>query len=173
MPDVLADIQFDLPSSRLREERLDEAHADMMSPCGTLILAVTIVMTLVLIFSVLLPRFDGMQTLIVIILTLGCWGFLLNSFSERLRLKEGMLEYRALFSQAHHYPLQDIRSFKLTDLGLSLNGIQYQIELQVADYSRPAVISLGACWQRKQLMRFARTVSLDLEALADIETEIN
>ena len=173
MPDVLADIQFDLPSSRLRDERLDEAHADMMSPCGTLILAVTIIMTLVLIFSVLLPRFDGMQTLIVIILTLGCWGFLLNSVSESLRLKEGIFEYRALLGHAHHYSLHDIRGFKLTDLGLSLNGIQYQIELQIADDSRPVIISLGACWQRKQLMRFARTVSLDLEALSEIETEIN
>jgi|GEM_PF-876494 len=173
MPDVLADIQFEVPLPMRQFDRLDEAQADMMTPCGTLILAVTIIMTLVLIFSILMPRFDGMQTFIVVILTLGCWGFLLNSFSERLRLKEGVLEYRALFGRSQHYALPDIRGFKLTDLGLSLNGIQYQIELQLADDTRPAVISLGACWQRKRLMQFARTVSFDLQALAETEYDVN
>jgi len=167
MPEVLADIEFDAPLSVREVERVEEARADMVSPCGALILAVTIIMTLVTIFSIIMPRFDGMQTFIVVFLTLACWGFLLNSFTERLRLKNGVLEYRAIFGRSHHHPITNIRGFKLTDLGLSLNGVQYQLELQLADDTRPAIISLGACWQRRQLMKFARTISMDLEALTE------
>lgn len=166
MPDVIADVELDREESPRETERVTEIRSSVMTPAGTLILAVTIVMSLVLAFSLFMPRLDGVQTFIIIMLTLACWGYAVDCFTERLRLDGGVMEYRARLSRSHVFDLQDIRAFKLTDMGPHLSGVQYQFEVTTAGERKPVLIGLGPCWQRADLVRFVRTVSQELESLS-------
>ena len=163
MPDVIAEVELDRGEPPREAERVTEIRASVMSPAGTLILAVTIVMSLVLVFSLSMPRLDGVQTFILVALTLASWAYALGCFTERLRLEGGVMEYRAWLSRAHTFELQEVRVFKLTDLGPHLSGVQYQFEVTTVEERKPVLIGLGPCWQRSDLVRFARSVSRELE----------
>ncbi len=162
MPTVLAEKSFHQVGRQI-DEPLNDVRSNLVSPGGALILAVTIVLTLFLAMSLVLPALDGLQTAIFAMLAFVCWGYLLNCSSEKLRLEDGVLQYRAMMGRSHSYPLEIIRGFRLTDLGVSLNGSMYVLEISLEDKTRPVQISLGPCWKKRDLVKFIKTLGQNLE----------
>lgn len=162
MPTVLAEKRMRSIGSRV-EEPLNDTRSDIVSPGGGLILAVTILLTMFLIMSLLAPVLDGLQTVILAMLTLVCWGYLLNCTTERLRLEDGYFEFKAALGRTYKFPLETIRGFRLTDLGVSLNGSMYVLEMNLEERSRPLQISLGPCWQKNNLVRFLKSLGQAME----------
>lgn len=146
-------------------EELTEIQAEALSAPGAIILGATILITLILVFSLLFPSLEGMQTLIVGILVMICWGYLLNSFTEKLKLTDQSLEFTAILSRHQDIQLNEVMSFKLVDLGLSLSGDRYAFEISVIGKNKPITISLGPCWDKIKLSAFMNTFGQKLEKL--------
>jgi len=164
MAKILASVKVE-KKDLLPDDLLTDVRAQVVSPGGAVILAVAIILTLILFFSLYIPSIQGMQFVIVAVLTIGCWGYLLNSFTETLRVENGRLEFRAWMSRTKHIDLQDVNGIKLTDLGIRLNGDQYLFEVLTTQDSKPVQISLGPCWDRRHLMNFIKTMQILLDEL--------
>lgn len=164
MPQVLTELQVD--RSKISEPETEKAmtvKADFMTLGGGLILAVTIIATLFLIFSLLVPMVEKLQLVIIAILTGACWLYLVNRFSEGFKLKEEQLEFDTALGRRQVFKLNEIIGLRLTDLGWSLNGDFYILEISVAEKRRPVQIGLGPCWHRPELSAFVRTIGKKLE----------
>jgi len=162
MPTVLAEKKARPPIPTM-EEPLTDTRAEVVTPGGGVVLAITILLTLFLVLSILMPRLDGLQLVIVAMLSLVCWGYLLNCSTERLRLEGGFFEFRAFLGRGYKIPLEAIRGFKLTDLGVSLSGSMYLLDITVEDRLRPIQINLGPCWNKRNLLRFLKSFGQVLE----------
>lgn len=144
-------------------EDVHEIKADFMTLGGGLILAVTIVATLFLIFSLLVPVVDRLQLAIIVLLAGACWLYLVNRFSEKLKLGENHLEFDTALGRKQVFNLDEIMGLRLTDLGWSLNGNFYILEISVYDKRRPLQIGLGPCWRRAELSAFIGAIGKKLE----------
>ena len=162
MPTVLAEKRLRSISSRV-EEPLNDARAEIVTPGGGLILAVTILLTLFLVMSLFMPTLDGLQTVILGMMSIVCWGYMLNCATERLRLEDGQFEFKAALGRSYKFPLETIRGFRLTDLGVSLNGSMYILEMNLEERIHPLQISLGPCWQKTNLIRFLKSLGQAME----------
>jgi hypothetical protein len=145
------------------DEVASEIKADFMTVGGGIILAVTIVATLFLIFSLLVPVVDRLQFAIIAILTGACWLYMINRFSEKLKLKGDLMEFDTALGRKQVFNLDEIMGLRLTDLGWSLNGDFFVLEISVYDKPRPMQIGLGPCWKRTDLSSFIRDVGKKLE----------
>ncbi|MDD5437945.1 MAG: hypothetical protein PHC70_02255 [Patescibacteria group bacterium] len=145
---------------------MEDAHeikADFMTLGGGLILAVTIVATLFLIMSLLVPVVDRLQLAIIAMLAGACWLYMINRFSEKLKLEEGHLEFDTALGRKQIFNLDEVMGLRLTDLGWSLNGNFYLLEISVYDKRRPLQIGLGPCWRRSDLAGFVGAIGKKLE----------
>ncbi|MFA6503730.1 MAG: hypothetical protein WCT54_02125 [Patescibacteria group bacterium] len=162
MPQVLAEIRS---AKQIKPEDLkpiSEIKADFMTLGGALILAITISVTPFLLFSLMLPAIDGLQLAIIAILTGACWLYLVNRFSEKLKLENEMLEFKAVLGRVQRFNLNEIATLRLTALGWSLSGDFFLLEVENHE-GRPSQIGLGPCWRRSDLSAFIRTVGTTLE----------
>ncbi len=146
-------------------EFLYHAKSDVMTTGGVVIVAVAIVISLVFILSLLFPRGNGLQLVIIIILTLVSWGFLLNCFTEKLAIEDGYLIYKSLMGKTVNIELSKIEAYKLTDLGVRLDGNMFLIELEHSDKDQALEIFLSPCWKKYDLMRFCDTLGTELEII--------
>ncbi len=144
---------------------LTEIQAEALSAAGAIILGVTILITLILVFSLLFPSLEGLQTFVVIILALICWGYLLNSFTEKLKLTDQTLEFSAILSKHQSIQLNEVLGFKLSDLGLNMSADRYAFEISIIGKNKPIIISLGPCWDKAKLSAFINTFGQKLEKL--------
>ncbi|MDF1496672.1 MAG: hypothetical protein P1P90_01255 [Patescibacteria group bacterium] len=145
------------------EPSLTEAGAQMMTLGGTLILATTIILTLVLILSLFFPRGNGLQFVIIIALTIVGWGFFINCATERLSIKENQLIFKSLIGKAIRIDIANIDSYKLTNYGLRLDGNMYLIEIEHDGKDQPEEIWLSPCWKSKDLSLFCNTLGRAME----------
>jgi len=166
MAQVLAQIKTRRPSPAKDEEPKTEVRADFMTLGGSVILAVTIVVSLVFVFSLATQTVQGLQFAILAILALACWLFLINRFSERFRLTEQTLEFSASLGRTQHFRLEEITAMRLIDFGWTLNGDRYALEVGMEDHDKPLRIGLGPCWRRHELTAFVRTVGRALEEMS-------
>ena len=166
MTNVLASLKVE-KKDQTPIELLTDVRAQVVTLGGAVILAIAILLTLILVFSLYIPSIQGVQFLIVAVLTIACWGYLLTTFTERLKIENGVLEYKAWLSRTKQVDLQQVSGLKLTDLGFRFNGDQYLFELSTMDDSKPVSISLGPCWDRKQLISFIKTIQIILDELND------
>lgn len=150
------------------EENLTTARANMITPGGSVILAVAIVITLVFILSLFFPRGNGLQFVIIIALTVVSWGFLLNCATETLALEDGWLVFKSLIGKTVNIELSKIDSYKLTNLGLRLDGNMFLIEIEHEDRDEPEELFLSPCWKREDLARFCDTLGMALEEVNQI-----
>lgn len=142
---------------------MTEVRADFISLGGGVILAVTIIATLFLVFSLLIPKVEPLQLVIMAILALACWIYAVNRFFERFRLVDGVLEFNMALGRSQKFKLEQVTALRLTDLGWSLNGDFYILEIGIAERSQPIQIGLGPCWRRRDLTSFIATVGRLLE----------
>jgi len=144
---------------------LTEARAQMMTIGGTVILAATIIMTLVFFFSLFFPRGNGLQFVIIVVLTLVGWGFFINCATENLKLKDGFLVFKSMLGKTIRIELASIDSYKLTNFGLRLDGNMYLIEVEHEEKDEPEQIWLSPCWKRRELQMFCNTLGRALEEI--------
>lgn len=168
MSQVLAEVRTTRQIKQEIQKLTPEIKADFMTLGGAIILAITISVSLFLLFSLMLPAIDGLQLAIIAILTLTCWLYLVNRFSEKLKLENKILEFKAALGRAQRFDLEDIAALRLTDLGWSLNGDFFILEVEVNE-GRPMQIGLGPCWRRADLSAFVRTVGRALEETRVLE----
>lgn len=144
---------------------MTDIRAQLVSMGGGIILAVTIMVTLVFIFSFLMPQGNGTQLLIIIILSIISWVYFINCATEHLKLTESELIYSSMLTRTQRIAFEDIEAYKLTDLGVQLNGSMYVLEIQHAEKKQPVEISLGPCWRRHELRQFIKTLGTILEEI--------
>jgi hypothetical protein len=142
---------------------LTAVRARMMTVGGTVILAITIILSLVLIFTLLYPQGNGLQFVIIIALAMISWGFFLNCVTEKLKLEDGFLIFSSLVGRTVRLDLTQVDSYKLTTFGLRLDGNMYLIEVEHEDSEEPEEIWLSPCWEKQDLVRFCKTLGLALE----------
>ncbi|MDD5726173.1 MAG: hypothetical protein PHC53_02040 [Patescibacteria group bacterium] len=163
MPSVIADVKVERDPPPKPEEHVTEIRANFISLGGGVVLAITIVATLFLVFSLLIPMVGTLQLAIIAILALACWVYTINRFSERFRLVDGTLEFNVALGRSQKFQLEQVTALRLTDFGWSLNGDFYVFEISVAERSQPIQIGLGPCWRRQDLTAFIDTVGRFLE----------
>lgn len=144
-------------------EEMRDVRADMLTLGGALILAVAILMSLVFVMTLLFPRGNGLQLVIIIALTLVSWGFLLNCATEKLSLRGEQLIFSSMLSRTLILDLSKIESYKLVTLGLRLDGNMYLIEIEHEDNEVPEEIWLSPCWKKQDLKNFCDTLGVALE----------
>lgn len=149
---------------QLQEEEVpSQIKADFVTMGGGVILAVTIVATLFLIFSLLVPMVERLQLFIIAILTGACWLYMVNRFSEGFVIKEGVLEFDTALGRKQVFRLEEIVGLRLTELGWSLNGDFFILEISTQAKRKPVQIGLGPCWHRPKLSAFMRYVGQQLD----------
>lgn len=163
MPEVIADVQVERDPPQKPEDHVTEVCANFISLGGGVILAITIVATLFLIFSLLIPMVEPLQLAIMAILALACWIYAINRFSERFRLIDGDLEFNIILGRSQKFKLEQVTALRLTDLGWNLNGDFFVLEIGVAERNQPIQIGLGPCWRRQDLTSFIATIGQLLE----------
>ncbi|MHB8830832.1 MAG: hypothetical protein ACYC44_01850 [Patescibacteria group bacterium] len=163
MPEVIADVKVERDPPQKVEEHVTEIRANFISLGGGVILAITIVATLFLVFSLLIPMVAPLQLAIIAILALACWIYAINRFSERFRLIDGDLEFNIALGRSQKFKLEQVTALRLTNLGWSLNGDFYVLEIGLAERNQPIQIGLGPCWRRQDLTAFIDTVGRSLE----------
>ncbi|MFA6099896.1 MAG: hypothetical protein WC750_03390 [Patescibacteria group bacterium] len=164
MSQVITEVRVPRPEPpALETESVTEIKADFMTLGGGVILAVTIIATFFLIFSLLVPMVEQLQLVIIALLTGACWLYLVNRFSEGFKLREEQLEFDTALGRRQIFKLNEIIGLRLTDLGWSLNGDFYILEISTAEKRRPMQIGLGPCWRRPELSAFVRTIGKKLE----------
>jgi len=141
-----------------KEEGLLNARADFMTPWGALLLGVTIVLTVFFLLALFIPVLDGLQMIIVALLTMGSWLYLINRFSERLQLDDGVLEFNCALGRKHRFDLSEISSIRLNDMGWTLSGDFYVLQIEVFNRDDVIELGLGPCWRRSHLTSFVRSV---------------
>ncbi len=146
---------------------LTDVRAQMMTMGGAIILAATIILTLVLIFSLFFPQGNGLQFVIIIALTIVGWGFFINCATERLAIKDGYLEFKSMLGKTIHIELVSVDSYKLTNFGLRLDGNMFLIEIEHEEKDAPEEIWLSPCWKRGDLAMFCNALG---EALDEINS---
>jgi len=149
----------------VKYENVTEVRSRITTIGGTVILAVMIVLSLVFVFSFLFPRGNGIQLVIIVALTAIGWGFFINCATEKLSIKDGVLEFRSVLSRTVTIELADIDSYKLTNFGLRLDGNMYLIEVEHEKSEQPAEIWLSPCWKKEDLSRFCGTLGVMLETI--------
>ncbi len=142
-------------------------RAQMATLGGAILLAVCITVTLVLLFSLVIPRMNGSQQLIVVLLSVGTWMYFLNSVSERIALEDEVLEVRSLLGRTHRFSLSEIQSIRVMERGLRLDGAPFLIEIQTVNRSKPREIALGPCWKEGQLKEFSDVLTQELQKIID------
>jgi len=167
MAQVLAQIKTRRLPPVKAEEPKTEIRADFMTLGGSIILAVTIVVSLVFIFSLATQIVEGLQFVILSILAIACWLYLINRFSERFRLTDGTLEFSASLGRTQRFRLEEITALRLIDFGWTMNGDRFALEIGVDDHEKPLQIGLGPCWRRHELTAFVRTVGRTLEEMPE------
>ncbi len=140
------------------EEDCLNARADFMTLGGALLLGVVIVLTAFFLLALFMPVLDGLQMIIVALLTVGSWFYLINRFSERLRLDDGVLEFNCALGRKHRFDLSEISSIRLNDMGWTMSGDFFILQIEVFNREDMIELGLGPCWRRKHLTSFVRSV---------------
>lgn len=143
------------------EDSLREVHAEFVSLGGAIILSVCIVLSLVTAMSLMLPAVTNLQRVILLILSLICWVYLLDSVTEKLKLEDEFIEFRSVLSRRRHYQLAELEAVLLIHEGFNLEKGFESIEFRRVG-KRPDRISLGPCWQRNKLESLMRSVEAEL-----------
>ncbi|MFZ6014861.1 MAG: hypothetical protein ACOYUZ_00710 [Patescibacteria group bacterium] len=157
MPEIISSRQIE-NARQMKLEPLTDIRAQIVSIGGTIVLALTIVVTMVLAMSYLMPNGNGLQFLIILLLNLITWGFFLNCATERLSIKDNVLEYSSILSRAYRFDLEDIVAYKVSDLGLQFNGDKFLFTVELIDKDKPVEIGLGPCWKKQDVKRFFNTL---------------
>ncbi len=164
MEQVLSEKEIAKPKQKILNQT-PRVKANLITLGGGVILAVTILLTLVFILSLFYPKGNGLQFVIIISLTLVSWGFLLNCSTESLSLENGYLQFKSLIGKTVRIELDKINSYKLTDLGVTLDGNMFLIEVQHEDDEKPVEILLSPCWDKSDLRNFCSTLGNKLEEI--------
>jgi len=142
-------------------ECIREVHAQFISLGGAIILSVCITLSLLLLMALQLPQVTNMQRGILVMLSLACWIYLLDSVTEKLRLVDHAIEYRSFFSRRKHYLLTELEGVLYVHQGFNLERGFESIEFRRVNV-KPDRISLGPCWQRNKLEMFMRSIEVCL-----------
>lgn len=145
------------PKTETEEDFLN-ARADFVTPWGALLLGVTIILSVFFLLALFIPVLNGLQMIIAALLTVGSWFYLINRFSERLRLDDGVLEFNCALGRKHRFDLSDISSIRLNDMGWTLSGDFFVLQIEVFSREDVVELGLGPCWRRKHLTSFVRSV---------------
>ena len=167
MPIILAENRRVITNNDNQNIYFDDIKADLITPGGSIILAVTIIMSLVLTLSFIVPSIAGVQLAIVAVLTFACWMYLLNAATERLLVNDEIIEYKSLLTHGRRFNLTEVQAYKLTNLGIRLNGDFYIFELTIVKKTKPVEIGLGPCWHQNQLIGFCNAI--DMKLRKDVE----
>ena len=161
MEDSLEKIPSNIPATPKESAWV---RANIMTPGGTFILALTIVVTMVLFLALFFPSLETTQMAIVALLALGCWMYLISNVSAVFELEQDHLVFKSLLSSAKRIPLVEIQSIRLLDLGQKFNGDRFVFEISVYNKIKPMSIMLGPFWDGSKLSQFVRAVALRLES---------
>jgi len=132
---------------------LREARAELVSLGGAVLLAVCLVMGAVLVMAFMLPEVTQAQRAIAFILFAASWLYLLDSVTEKLWLRDGLVQYKSLMSSSKSYELAELEAVYLVHQGFNLEkGFESIIFRRSGN--KPERIALGPCWQRNKLERF-------------------
>lgn len=162
MAQTIVEIQA-RPKERKKEESFLSAHADFMTLGGALLLSITIVLTAFFFLALFIPVLNGLQMIIVALLTMGSWLYVINRFSERLRLEDDVLEFNCALGRRQRFDLSDIASIRLNHMGWVLSGDFYVLQIEVFSCDGVIELGLGPCWRRKHLASFIRSVGSALD----------
>jgi hypothetical protein len=163
MEKIVANKIIDKKRKNASAQKITNIKARMMTMGGALIFAIIIILTLVFILNFIFPRGNGLQFVIIIALAFIGWGFFLNCISERLKITDEDFEFTSLIGRTVRISLDDILSYKLTDLGVRLDGNMYLLEVEHTDKSKPEEIWLSPCWDYKELSAFCSTLGQVLD----------
>ena len=142
---------------------LREVHAELFTLGGAIAIAICFVLTVAAYIVWQGSQATGLQSFVLIAMTVGAWLYFLDSITERLRLVDHSLEFSALFSRRRIVPLADLDAMLLIYQGFNLeHGIE-SVELRRRG-QKPDRIALGPCWQHHKLEAFLGSVE---QALRD------
>lgn len=142
-------------------ECIREAHAEFISLGGAIILSVCIILTLLASMAFMLPEVTNVQRGILVLLSLACWIYLVDSVTEKLKLLDHAIEYSSFFGRRKHYLLTELEGVLYVHQGFNLERGFESLEFRRVNF-RPERISLGPCWQRHKLERFMRSIEVCL-----------
>lgn len=166
MPDmtsVLEEVRVERAYDSQDDSTAKEIKADFMTLGGGIILSVTILTTLFFIFALLVPKIDRLQLAIVAMLTGACWLYLVNRFSEKFKIGDGVLQYDSILARQKNFKLEEVTHLRLMSMGWSLSGDFYVLEIGVIGKQAPEQVGLGPCWNQRRLSSFVRSVGYMLE----------
>lgn len=164
MERVITEKQITKPKQKVNNQ-VSHVKADLITLGGGIILAATIILTLVFVLTLIYPKGNGLQFVIIASLTLVSWGFLLNCSTESLSLENGYLQFKSFIGRTVRIELDKINSYKLTDLGVTLDGNMFLIEVAHEDDEKPVEIFLSPCWKKSDLKDFCGRLGLLLEEI--------
>lgn len=136
---------------------LREVKAEMLTLGGAIMFAICVVLSVGAIGSLQLASVTNLQRFILWALTGVSWLYFLDSISERLRLVDHAIEFRALFSRHRLIPLQELEAMLLVYQGFNLERGMESIEFRRRG-KKPERIALGPCWQHHKLEQFVHSV---------------
>lgn len=142
-------------------ECIREVHAQFVSLGGAIILSVCITLTLLAFMALMLPQVTSVQLGILVMLSLACWIYLIDSVTEKLRLVDHAIEYRSFFSRRKLYALGELEAVLYVHQGFNLERGFESVEFRRVNV-KPDRISLGPCWQRNKLEGFMRSIEVCL-----------
>jgi hypothetical protein len=142
---------------KIESECLREAHAEMLTIGGVLMLAVCFLISVSAVIAWLMPNVGSLQIAIVSILALASGVYAIDCLSERLRLVDHSVEYGSLLGRRRLIPLEELEAMLLVYEGLNLERGIESIEFRRRG-KKPERIALGPCWQRRKLESFLHSV---------------
>lgn len=148
-------------AARPEAECVREVHAQFISLGGAIILSVCITLTLLAAMALMLPQVTNVQLGILVMLSMACWIYLIDSVTEKLRLVDHSIEYRSFFSRRKMYALGELEAVLYVHQGFNLERGFESVEFRRVNV-KPDRISLGPCWQRNKLEGFMRSIEVCL-----------
>lgn len=157
---------------RVVEQQTDcpiRVQAEIVSIGGSIMLAICMLVTTLLIMALYSPDVTGLQRSIAIILTIAAWTYLFRSSTEELVLVGEEITYRAKLARTRTVSLSDLESMVLIHQGLNLERGMETVEFHLFS-KRVEHVSLGPCWQRHKLEAFLGSVEEALHSPKLLET---
>lgn len=134
-----------------------DARAQVHSIGGLVLLIVCVVVTIVFVFIFIRGEVTGAQQIISLIMFFACWGYFINSATEKLHLTETELVFRSFMGRSRNVPLKDLQELTVQHNGFSLDQGFKSIEI-LSKNKKVDRILLGPCWKRSSLDNFLNSL---------------